>query len=82
MDVQNLSTEIVYVVQGYHKEHVTYLQRAVFAEAENRDLKEKLHQEQLNSASTIQCLNDEIANLQARLEELQNRSSSTEENTP
>lgn len=78
MDVQQLDKQMVYAIQGYHQEHVTYLQRAIFAEAESRDLKEQLHQEQLNSASTIQGLNDEIANLQARLEELQNRSSSTE----
>ena len=47
---------------------------AIWAEAELKDLKEQLHQEQLNSSSTIQGLNDEIANLQMRLEELQNES--------
>lgn len=78
MDALNLEKNILYTIQGYHNEHVTYLQRAVFAEGEAKLLREQLHQEQVNSASTIQGLNDEIANLQARLEELQNRSPSTE----
>ena len=78
MDVNQLDKQMVYAIQGYHQEHVSYLQRAVFAEGEAKLLREQLHQEQVNSASTIQGLNDEIANLQARLEELQNRSPSTE----
>lgn len=76
MDVNALGKQTVYVIQGYQQEHVNYLQRAIFAEAENRELKEQLHQDRLNSTATIQGLNDEIANLQSRLEELQNRSTS------
>lgn len=78
METPQLDKQTLYTVQGYHQEHIAYLQRVVFAEAQVKILKEQLHQEQLNSASTIQGLNDEIANLQARLEELQNRSPSTE----
>ena len=78
MDASQLDRQMLYTIQGYHTEHLAYYQRAIWAEAELKDLKEQLHQEQLNSASTIQGLNDEIANLQARLEELQNRSPSTE----
>lgn len=64
------------VINAYNKEVIGYLQRAIFAETENKDLKNSLHQDRLNSAATIQGLNDEIANLQNRLEELQNGSTS------
>ena len=74
METNHLDNKTLYIIQGYHNEHVSYLQRAIFAEAENRRLKEQLHQEQINAASTTQGLNDEIANLQAKLVELQNGS--------
>lgn len=78
MAMPQLDTQVVYAIQGYHQEHVVYLQRAVFAEAEARMLRDQLHQEQMNSSSTIQGLNDEITNLQRRLQELQNGSNSEE----
>lgn len=68
-----MKTKLEEIIEGYHREHVIYLQRAIFAEAENKELKEQLHQEQQNAAVTIQGFNDEIARLQARLEELQNQ---------
>lgn len=71
-----MSKELENIINGYHQEHLAYLQRAIFAEAEIRNLKEKYQQEQQNWTSTIQGLNDEIANLHRRLEELQNRSPS------
>ena len=74
MQATQLDAQTLYAIQGYHQEHVNYLQRAVFAEGEVKVLKEQLHQEQLNSASTIQGLNDEIASLQSKLAELQNGS--------
>ena len=69
-----LEPNILYIIQGYHAEHVGYLQRAIFSEAEVQLLKEQIQQEQVNTASTIQGLNSEIASLQTRLSELQNGS--------
>ena len=73
-----LELNILYAIQGYHKEHAAYLQRAVFAEGEVRMLKEQLSHEQTNSASRIQALTEEISSLKLQLEEIQNRSDSQE----
>lgn len=73
-----LELNVLYAIQGYHREHVNYLQRAVFAEGEVRMLKDQLGHEQANNALVIQGLNNEIENLKAQLEEIQNRSNSEE----
>ena len=73
-----LELNVLYAIQGYHKEHITYLQRAVFAEGEVRMLKEQLSHEQTSSTSRIQALTEEISTLKQQLEAIQNRSNSLE----
>ena len=72
MSVQMSEKQLVFVIAGYEQEHTKLLRRAVFAEAEKKDLEEQLHQERLNQSATIQGLNSEIENLNSRLMELQN----------
>lgn len=73
-----LELNVLYAIQGYHKEHINYLQRVVFAEGEVRMLKEQLAHEQANTIAIVQRLSDENTSLKAQLEEIQNRSISEE----